>query len=523
MSPQLADTLHTMRNRLVHTLSLWLLGAVCASVLALGSFTAWNLREGFGAYLQARDVERLDLLVQVLVQDIERAGGAQAWATQPLDMPSLLRAHALLDGVAPRNDGPPGPGSGPFRPGPPPRDGGFAPPAHRPPPGQGERFGARVAVFISEGQRWVGPTQVREASHLIERPVEWQGKVVAVVKLRPLERLPEANEARFLRAQYEGIAAVTVGLMALALACAWWLARQWARPLVAVQHATERIANGELGVRLPTSRSDEIGDVMRNVNHMAESLQRMESTRRRWMADMSHELRTPLAVLRGEIEALVDGVRPLTSQAMLSLREDALRLGSLVDDLHLLAMADLQALPCRPTELDATEVVQSALDRCQFRAAQAGLILSWAGLPPPELRVCWDPQRMDQLLTNLFENSLRYTDAPGAVRVSLAIAEGAGAAPGPRVHLSVADSAPGVPAADLHRLFEPLYRADQARSRHTGGSGLGLAIVAAIAAAHQGSVRAQPSPLGGLCVVVDLPLDASPPGRTASPGTTHCA
>lgn len=508
-----------MRPRLVHTLSLWLLGAVCASVLGLGGFTAWNLRQGFGAYLQARDVERLDLLVQVLVQDIEQSGGAQAWKSKPLNMPTLLRAHALLDGVAPRGEGPQGPESPSAHPGPPPQERGFPfPPRRPPPPPNGpERFGARVAVFIPEGQRWVGPPLLDGAAALIERPVEWDGQVVAVAKLRPMARMPEAHEARFLRAQYQGIAAVAVALMLLALACAWWLARQWARPLVAVQRATERIAGGELDVRLPLSRSDEIGDVMRNVNHMAESLQRMESTRRRWMADMSHELRTPLAVLRGEIEALVDGVRPLTPQAMLSLREDVLRLGALVDDLHLLAMADLQALSCRLTAMDATEAVQSALDRCQRRAAQAGLTLAWAGLPPPELRVCWDPQRMDQLLTNLLENSLRYTDAPGAVRVSLAVAEGAGVAPGPRVHLSVADSAPGVPAADLHRLFEPLYRADQARSRHTGGSGLGLAIVAAIAAAHQGSVQAQPSPLGGLCVVVDLPLNASPPGRTASP------
>lgn len=493
-----------MRSRLVHTLSLWLLGAVALSVLAMGGLTAWNLRQGFSAYLQARDVERLDLLVQVLVQDIEQSGGAQAWKSKPLNMPSLLRAHALLDGVAPRDEAPQGPESFSMHPSLPPQERGFNFPPRRPPqpPNGPERFGARVAVFIPDGQRWVGPPLVAGAAALIERPVEWGGQLVAVAKLRPMERMPEANEARFLRAQYLGIAGVAAVLVALALACAWWLARQWAKPLVAVQRATERIAHGELGVRLPLSRSDEIGDVMRNVNHMAESLQRMEGTRRRWMADMSHELRTPLAVLRGEIEALVDGVRPLTPAAMLSLREDVLRLGALVDDLHLLAMADLQALPCRFADTDAVELVQDVLDRCQLRAADAGLALGWAAAPPAEVAVCWDERRMAQLLVNLIENSLRYTDAPGRVQVSLV-------ATATEMRLTVADSAPGVPEADLPRLFEPLYRADLARSRHTGGSGLGLAIAQAIVVSHQGSIHAQASELGGLCVQVRLPLNAT--------------
>ena len=144
----------------------------------------------------------------------------------------------------------------------------------------------------------------------------------------------------------------------LALGGALWLARQWVRPLLAVQAATARIAQGELDVRVPVERGDEIGDVVRNVNAMAASLQRIEGARRRWLADLSHELRTPLTVLRGEIEALVDGVRQPGEAALRSLREDVLRLGRLVDDLHLLAMADLQALPCHFADADAVQIVR---------------------------------------------------------------------------------------------------------------------------------------------------------------------
>ena len=176
--------------------------------------------------------------------------------------------------------------------------------------------------------------------------------------------------------------------------------------------------------------------------------------------------------LRGEIGALVDGVRPLTPAALLSLREDVLRLGALTDDLHLLAMADLHSLPCRFADADAVETVRAALQRFEAGSAAAGLSLAWAAPPPAALPVCWHSARVGQLLDNLLENSLRYTDAPG--RIALAPQCSADS-----LRLSIDDSAAGVAASDLPRLFEPLYRADAARSRHSGGSGLGLAICVA--------------------------------------------
>jgi two-component system sensor histidine kinase BaeS len=221
------------------------------------------------------------------------------------------------------------------------------------------------------------------------------------------------------------------------------------------------------------------------------------------MADISHELRTPLASLRGEAEALLDGVRPLTRAAVVSLHEDMLRLTALVEDLHLLAMADLHSLPCRLADIDAAELVQDTVRRFESRALAAGLTLSCNAVQS-HLAVLWDPTRIEQLLSNLLENSLRYTDAPGFIEVALTTE-------GDKLRLGVADSAPGVAKADLERLFEPLYRADAARGRYNGGSGLGLAICEAIAQAHGGLIAAQPSRLGGLLVTVELPIQARSP------------
>lgn len=115
------------------------------------------------------------------------------------------------------------------------------------------------------------------------------------------------------------------------------------------------------------------------------------------------------------------------------------------------------------------------------------------------------PQRIDQLLTNLLENSLQYTDAPGRLRLTLQAEDGLMAT------LTVEDSAPGVPPEGLAHLFEPLYRADASRSRQSGGSGLGLAICQAIGRSHGGCIAAQPSAWGGLCIVVSLPLHPRAP------------
>jgi len=482
-----------MRIRLVHTLSLLLLTAVLLAVLSMGGLMAWNLRNGFSDYLAARDTERIDRFAEFLAQKVEQAGGIRALQDSGLDGRELLDEFAGQQGWRPDRPPPPrGPRQGM------PNPQGEHPPPHGGPDGLGERGG----VFGLGGELLWGRPLPADAGPLIERPVFIKGQTVAMVRLLKPIPVPDDVDARFLVAQYAGIAGVAVVLLLLALVGAGWVASRWVRPLLAVQEATGRIARGEFGYRLSDSRSDEIGDVMRNVNDMAQGLAQLESVRRRWIADMSHELRTPLAALRGEIEALVDGVRPLTAEAAVSLREEVLHLGSLVDDLHLLAMSDLNALPCHLEETDALEIVQRVRQRFALRAQQLGLTLELEDAPTTPIPVSWDARRIEQLLGNLVDNSLRYTDAPGRTTLRLAVDSR-------RVCIEVDDTAPGVPASDLERVFEPLYRADAARSRHSGGSGLGLAICHAIVTAHRGSISAAASPLGGLRIRIELPVAAT--------------
>jgi two-component system sensor histidine kinase BaeS len=497
-----------MPLRLVHTLSLLLIGVIVAAVLAFGGMLAWNLRSGFNDYMAARDAERLEQFATLLAEHLQHAGGMEAIQNGGIELRELLDEFAQSQGLAahppmassPRG-GPPMTGP-PFPDGPPPSMGlQPGPPPELPGP---EGFGSRVAVYAPDGRLLLGVPLAANPTRALERPVKIRGNVVAWVRLRPIELVPDAVEAAFLHRQYLGIAMLAAALLTLGLLGARWIAGRWVRPLLGIQDATARIARGELAIRVPTRRTDEIGDLIRDINSMAEGLERLESARRRWIAEISHELRTPLTVLRGEIDALAEGIRPLNLEAAASLREEVMRLGALVDDLHLLAMADLNALPCYFMECDAVQLTQRVHQRFERRASALGISLELTTPAEGSLPVYWDSQRMEQVLSNLLDNSLCYTDAPGRIRLSIQQRQ-------ERVWLLVDDSKPGVPPAELGRLFDPLYRSDAARGRRRGGSGLGLAICSALVRAHVGRITAAASELGGLRILVDMPLSAEPP------------
>ena len=501
--------------RLVHQLSLLLIATALAAVAAVAGLVVWNLRTGFSDYLQAQDGEHLTRLMEAAERDLARRG------TTPQDWRPVLRdwleaSRAVGTRASPQEgppDGPPGgPPGGPLDEGRPPGHDG---PDGRPPPPEARRdpppprrdpsnFGPRVVVLAADG---VTPLAGRRET--LDRPgqtraVKVAGETVVVLRLAERAGPAEGVDASFLRRQYLGLAAVAGGVLVIALVLARLVAVRWARPLAEAQAAARRVAAGEFDVRLPAPRAgdaSEIAGLHGDINAMAESLQRLETSRQRWIAELSHELRTPLAVLRGEVEALVDGIRPLDRAALGSLQEEIRRLSRLVEDFHLLATSELRALPCEFESVAPAALLQAAVERITPRAKALGLVVE-APLPQVLPAARWDAVRVSQLLANLLENSLRYTEAPGIVQMT---ARSLGAA----IEVRLEDTPPGVPDEDLERLFDPLYRADPSRSRAFGGSGLGLAIARAIAQAHGGRLRAEASSLGGLAMVLTLPLQAA--------------
>src|SRR5204863_9024403 len=203
--------------------------------------------------------------------------------------------------------------------------------------------------------------------------------------------------------------------VALAPLLAFVLSRVFLLPLKPVTAATHRLAAGNYATRVEVRSADELGRLAEDFNRLAQALERNEALRRRFMADVSHELRTPLAVVSGELEALEDGVRPLTRESLASLRTEVSALGKLIDDLNQLALADSGALAYRKETVDVVPLLAQALASHRERFAERGLKVetAWHGATP----VFGDADRLRQMFRNLLENSARYTDRGGCVRV----------------------------------------------------------------------------------------------------------
>jgi two-component system sensor histidine kinase BaeS len=267
------------------------------------------------------------------------------------------------------------------------------------------------------------------------------------------------------------IALLAGGVLLVTLLLSALLAATIAGPLRRMATTALRAGNGDLAVRVPERRRDEVGQVARAFNRMADRRQELEEARRRMVSDVSHELRTPLANVRGWVEAAQDGLVASDGHLLASLHEECLHLQALVDDLHDLSLGDAGELRLDPQPIE----LQDFLDQVatSFRAT-AGAELEVS--VEPGARIVADPLRLRQAVGNLVANALRHTPPGG--RVTLRGATGT---------VVVADTGEGVSAEELPFVFDRFRRVDPSRSRATGGSGLGLAIVRQIAESHGGT------------------------------------
>ncbi|QIN85378.1 HAMP domain-containing protein (plasmid) [Rubrobacter tropicus] len=290
------------------------------------------------------------------------------------------------------------------------------------------------------------------------------------------------------------LAAVGVGLL---------LARQISGPLRDLTAAARRVAGGDLEGRVPVRSRDELGELAAAFNSMAEAVGRQQALRRRMAADVAHELRTPLAVIQADLEAMLDGVRPLSAEAVADVHGETRLLSRLIDDLRDLSLAETGQLPLRREPTGLGELARTSAARFAPRAEErgVGLEVEAAGDLP---RADVDPDRISQVLGNLLENALRHTPPGG--RVTLRVGPASRPA---TLEATVSDTGSGIPSEHLPNVFEHFYRADGARSRRDGGSGIGLAVVKQLVEAHGGRVWAESAPGQGSTFGLSLP--AAPP------------
>lgn len=229
-------------------------------------------------------------------------------------------------------------------------------------------------------------------------------------------------------------------------------------------------------------------------------MEQLLENKERLLADVSHELRTPLAAMRVNLEAFEDGL--LTREEAIPLLERKVaNLNQLIEDIYQLSRADIGALAFEREPVLLAPLLEEIIADFQQPARKKGLDLRFESSLDETLTIEGDANRLQQLLGNLLQNSLRYTNPGGRIEINARLVKG-------EVELLFRDSAPGVDDEHLPRLFDRFYRVDKSRSRAQGGSGLGLAISRLIAENHGGTITASHSPLGGLQVRVTFPVAA---------------
>ena len=270
-----------------------------------------------------------------------------------------------------------------------------------------------------------------------------------------------------------------------------FLARQLVAPLQRLTKAAQVVAQGDLSHRVEVHSRDEIGELAAAFNAMAQQLQRNEQARRHMVADVAHELNTPLSVIRGNLEAMLDGVVPLEPEQIASLYEESLLLSRLISDLRDLSLAEAGHLKLQLAAADVNCLLRRAVDRLQPQAQAKGIVIRLE-CEPALPAVLADADRIVQVVGNLLSNALRHTPRGGVISIGArTLVNGKGRSLPATVEVVVSDTGAGIPRESLPYVFDRFYRADPSRSRATGGSGLGLAIVQQIVQAHGGRVWAE--------------------------------
>jgi two-component system sensor histidine kinase BaeS len=365
-----------------------------------------------------------------------------------------------------------------------------------PEPETAAMIAARRYVLMDREGRYLAGMRATATDTVVTRVLMNEQKPVGQLGL-VVTAASSAMDRSFVDHSIEMVLIVAVLAFVVSMLAALLLARHFTSILRQVTLGTRRLASGEYTARIVGERRDEFGDLVRDFNRLAHALEQHENNRRLWVAQTSHELRTPLSILRAHIEALIDEVRPPSRAEFEVLHKETLRLTKLVSDLNDLARADSGALAFQKEAVDVISLLDESANSFadRFVARRLKIERSYGG----EALVFGDASRLRQLFANIFENALRYTDAGGVLRLRTHTVAAS-------IEILIEDSAPGVEATALASLFDPFFRTDISRQRETGGSGLGLAICKSIVMAHEGSIDAFASELGGLKLRVSFPL-----------------
>jgi two-component system OmpR family sensor kinase/two-component system sensor histidine kinase BaeS len=298
-----------------------------------------------------------------------------------------------------------------------------------------------------------------------------------------IEPLLTQEDQQFLDSVQWAVIWVSLGAIAVALFLGSFLVRQITAPLGRLAAASNRVAQGDLDVRVVSASHDELGDISLQFNAMLKALQNARDRQKQFIADAAHELRTPVALMQGTLEMMVDGIYPISHEHLVVLHQETLRMGRLVADLQDLSLADSGQLSLALQQESTTLILSLALELFRADAQKQGVELSLVDEAAGNC-IVGDRDRLIRVFSNLVANALKYAPAGSEIRV---VSRWGAEIPGWVV--CVEDQGPGIPPHDAEKVFERFYRIDSSRTRDAGGSGLGLPICREILQAHGGTIQ----------------------------------
>ncbi len=347
-------------------------------------------------------------------------------------------------------------------------------------PASGESLPAGMVEQVRGGYFSVGHLGglLNRQHYIAAEPVAVNGVTLGFV----FAAAPADAMSQTLGTNFRIYALSVLGALGLSFCVLWLMTYRFVRPLRQMAAATRRFAQGDFSVRIQVKGKDEVAELADALNHMAVSLSSVEMMRRSFVANVSHELKTPMTTIAGFVDGILDGTVPPDKQAyyLKIVSDEVKRLSRLVRSMLDLSRIDSGELQLGRVRMDLTDALYSVLVSSEPRIEKKRLNIT--GLEDTEkIEIDGDYDLMSQVLYNLLDNAIKFTNEGGDIDIRMHQAQG-------RVHVAIRNTGSGIPASELPQIFERYYKSDRSRSLDKNGLGLGLYIVKTVIRLHGGEI-----------------------------------
>lgn len=288
------------------------------------------------------------------------------------------------------------------------------------------------------------------------------------------------NELVFLDIVNKIILGIGVLLILASTIMGFIISRSITRPINKLMTKAKYISKGEYDKKIEINTDIlEINDLINSINNLSQSIKEQENIRKRLTGDISHELKTPLTNIQSHLEAMIDGIWEPTEERLLSVKEEAERLSSLVSDMQKLNKYDESSIKLKKDNVNISDIICFVIFQFSNLAKSKNIKIEYE---KKNINLYCDKDKITQALVNILSNAIRYSNEGSTIFIEERLKDN-------KVIISIEDQGIGISEEDLKYVFERFYRADKSRTRATGGTGIGLTIVKSIVSSHGGEVK----------------------------------